>query len=359
MFLTILAFLIVIGVLVMVHELGHFIAAKKIGVKVEEFAIGFPPRIYSKKKNGTKYSVNAIPFGGYVKMLGELEHSTAKDAFENQTPGKRFIISIAGVMMNVSLAWILLTIGFAVGMAPLVSNPKVLPVEKSKTEIIVADIQKNSPAEQLSLNVNDLLIGAKTATEAVSFDSAESVGSFTRKHLGEKITVSYKNDDKIIEKEVILSSDSSAPLGVAVFEKTIIKVAWYKAPYVALYETWQLIKTTFVFLGDFFKNLFVRGQVGEGVGGPVAIYSYSGLALRAGIMIFIQFIAMLSVNLAILNILPFPALDGGRLLFILLEKIRGGKVVRENVENIIHTVGFILLIVLMIALTYRDILRLF
>jgi regulator of sigma E protease len=103
----------------------------------------------------------------------------------------------------------------------------------------------------------------------------------------------------------------------------------------------------------------VSGQVSEGVGGPVAIYTYSGLAVRAGIMIFFQFIALLSLNLAIINILPFPALDGGRLLFILLEKIRGGKVVRENVENIIHTVGFILLIALMIALTYRDLIKLF
>lgn len=357
MVLTIIAFIVVLGILVFVHELGHFIAAKKTGVKVEEFALGFPPRIYSAKRGETEYSINAFPLGGYVKMLGELEHSSDKRAFENQKPGKRFIISIAGVIMNLILAWVLLTAGFAIGMSPVVSNPDTIPGKKLTSDVIIADVSKDSPAAAAGLQAGDIALKASTNTEEKSFKSPSDLSAFTGSHKNQEITITVKRDNTEISKSIMLSN-TDAPLGVSVVEKAIVRVTWYKAPYIALKETYGITKLTGQFLAGMFKNIFTHGKVSEGVGGPVAIYMYTGLAVKAGMMVLLQFIAMLSINLALINILPFPALDGGRLLFIVLEKLYGKKVVKERVENIIHTVGFALLILLIVAITYRDVVHL-
>lgn len=358
MLLTIIVFILVIGGLVVVHEFGHFIVAKKVGVKVEEFAVGFPPRLYSKKVGETEYSINLLPLGGYVKMLGELEHSTDKRAFENQKPGKRFLIAIAGVVMNLLLAWILLDIGFTVGMSPIISKPESIPGKILSSEVIVASTLKDSVAEKAGLQSGDILTSAKSGNETVTFSTAAELSSFSNRHKGQSATIYYKNDNGSYEKSIDFP-DQENPFGLSVAQKSIVRVPWYKAPYVALRETTEIFKETFDFLGSFFKQLFSKGQVSNEVGGVVSIYVYTGLALKAGAMVLLQFIALLSINLALINILPFPALDGGRLVFIIAEKIAGKKVVKEKVENIIHTVGYMLLILLAIAVTYKDIVKLF
>lgn len=359
MILTIIVFILVLGVLVVVHEFGHFIMAKLTGVKVEEFAVGFPPRIFSRKRGETEYSINAIPLGGYVKMLGELEHSSDKRAFENKKPVVRFWISIAGVIMNLLLAWLILTIGFAVGMAPIVSSPDSIPGKKLSSEIILADITKDSPADKAGIKAEDIVLSATTDGFFTPFSSLNQFDQYNTDHKNKTVTYVLKRDDATITKEAKLSDGSDSQLGVAMIEKVEIQVLWYKAPVVALRETYRIAQLTFEFLGDMVAKLFTTGKVAEGVGGPVAIYTYTGLALKAGIMVLLQFVALLSINLALINILPFPALDGGRLVFIVLEKSLGKRVVRENVENIIHTVGFGILILLMLAITYRDIINLF
>ena len=356
MFLTIIVFIIVLGVLILVHELGHFIVAKITGVKVEEFAIGFPPRLFTYRRGETNYSINAIPLGGYVKMLGELEHSKDSRAFENKKPSIRFWISIAGVLMNLLLAWLILTIGFAVGMSPIVSAPESLPGNKISEEIIVADVMSGSPAAQADLKQKDVIKNIiDSSGKTTSFNSMREFTDYTASHKGQKITLDVKRGDKELAKEVTISDKDNAPLGVAVIERALVRVPWYKAPYVALRETIQVLKLTFRFLGTMVATLFTTGKVSEGVGGPVAIYAYTGLAVKAGLMVILQFIAILSINLALINILPFPALDGGRLVFILLEKIFRRRVLRESVENVIHTVGFAVLIILMVLITYHDI----
>ena len=359
MILTIIVFLIVLGILVIVHEFGHFIIAKKTGVKVLEFAIGFPPRLYSKKRGETKYSINAIPLGGYVQMLGELEHSKDKRAFENQKPSVRFWISIAGVIMNIILAWTLLTIGFAVGMSPIVSDPDSIPGKKLSNEIILADIAKDSPAEKAGIEAGDIAVSATSDGVLTSFSSLDQFDEYNTNHKNKTVIYTLLRDNETISKEANLSDDSDSQLGVAIIDKAEIRVPWYKAPYVALRETYRITHLTFEFLGLFIKKLFLHGQFEEGVGGPVAIYTYTGLALKAGIMVLLQFVALLSINLALINILPFPALDGGRLVFIVLERFCGKRIVRENVENIIHTIGFALLIIFILAITYKDVTRLF
>ncbi len=359
MILTIIVFLIVLGILVLAHEFGHFIVAKKVGVKVEEFAIGFPPRLFSKKIGETEYSINAIPLGGYNKLLGELEHSNNKRAFENQKPAKRFWISMAGVIMNFILAWVLLTIGFSIGMSPLVSSPDQIPGKKLSSEIIVADVNSDSPAAKADLKSGDIIISAKVNETTVNFNGTTDLINFDEAHKGETVTYTIDRDGSIITKEVKLNDNNQSQLGVSMIEKADIRVPWYRAPYIALVETYKIAKLTFEFLGSFFTKLFTHGQFSEEVGGPVAIYTYTGLALKAGFMVLLQFVALLSINLGLINILPFPALDGGRIVFIALEKVYGKRIVREQVENVIHTIGFVLLIAFIVAITYKDIIRLF
>lgn len=359
MILTIVVFLIVIGLLVIVHEFGHFVIAKKTGVKVLEFAIGFPPRIFSKKRGETEYSINVVPLGGYVKMLGELEHSKDKRAFENQKPSVRFWISIAGVIMNIVLAWVLLTIGFAVGMSPIVSDPASIPGKKLSSEIILAGIEKDSPAEKAGIEDGDVALSATSDGTLTSFSTLDQFDQYNADHKNKTVIYSLKRNNEIVSKEAKLSDDSDSQLGVSIIEKVEIRVPWYKAPVVALRETYRIAHLTFEFLGTFIKNLFIHGQIEKEVGGPVAIYTYTGLALEAGFMVLLQFVALLSINLALINIMPFPSLDGGRLVFIILEKFFGKKVVKENIENIIHTIGFAVLIIFIIAVTYKDIANLF
>lgn len=359
MILTIITFIIVLGVLILIHELGHFIAAKKAGVKVEEFAFGFPPRIWSKKRGETTYVINAIPIGGYVKMLGELEKSSDKRAFENQSRWRRFVISIAGVTANVILAWLILTIGFIIGMAPLVSSPDAIPGKKISTEIVVAEVVKDSPADKAGFAQGAYISSATTNGGTTNFTSISQFSRFTASHRGETVVFNYKIDNKTSNKEVTLSKDKEASLGVLGIEHSIVRVPWYKAPYVALRETYKITELTVIFLKDFFVKLFSTGKVAEGVGGPVAIYVMTGAVVKIGIMAILQFIALLSINLALINILPFPALDGGRILFIILEAIARKKIVKEKVEQIIHTVGFALLILLIVLITYKDVVNLF
>lgn len=359
MILTIITFIIALGILILMHELGHFIAAKKTGVKVEEFAFGFPPRIWSKKRGETTYVINAIPIGGYVKMLGELEKSSDRRAFENQNRWRRFVISVAGVTANLILAWLILTLGFIIGMAPLVSSPDAIPGKKISTEVVIAEVIKDSPAEKAGFAQGAYISSATTKDGTINFTSISQFSSFTASHRGEKVVFNYKIDDQTYDKEVTLSKDKEASLGVLGIEHSIVRVPWYRAPYVALRETYKITELTVIFLKDFFVKLFSTGKVAEGVGGPVAIYVMTGAVVKIGIMAILQFIALLSINLALINILPFPALDGGRILFIILESIARKKIVKEKVEQIIHTIGFALLIVLIVLITYKDIANLF
>lgn len=358
MLLTVIAFVIVLGILVLAHEFGHFIAAKRAGVMVEEFSIGFPPRILSFKRGETRYSIGAIPLGGYVKMLGELEESKSPRAFENQTPGKRLIISVAGVVMNFLLAWVLFSFVFAIGATPLTIDPDKVPGEKISTKIVIFSVADNSSAKQAGIEPGDIILRGQQKDTTTIFNNAEDLSNYTKSHRGQEISIIVDHGGREVAKSVNLP-DQDAPLGVGLGEQSTVRVPWYKAPLVGLYETGQLIKMVFVFLGSLVYGIFARGEVSGDIGGPVAIYVYSGIFFRMGIIAFIQYIAALSVNLALVNFLPIPALDGGRILFILFEKIFGKKIVKEKVENIIHMIGYAILLILILLVTLKDINRYF
>ena len=288
-------------------------------------------------------------------MLGEDEQSSDPRSFNRQSIFKRFVIGVAGVLMNVILAWFILTIAFSIGMSPIASRSDEIPGQKIKSQIFIAEIKSGSPAEQAGIQVGDKLISHND----VSFSSINDVTAFTGSNLGQEVVIKIQRQNNVIEKTVKLSDEKSAPMGIGIVDQAIIRVPWYKAPYVAMVESYRVLKYTFSFLGQFAKQLFSTGTISDQVGGPVAIFNLTGVAARAGFIVLLQFIAILSLNLALINILPLPALDGGRVLFIILEKIAGKRIVKENVEGIIHTVGFVLLIILVLVITYKDILRLF
>ncbi len=358
MILTIITFVIILSLLVFVHEFGHFIVAKKTGIKVLEFAFGFPPRIWSKKVGETTYAINAFPIGGYVKMLGEVEKSSHPRAFENQSRGVRFSVSIAGVVMNLFLAWFILSLGFVIGMSPVVSDYRTIPGKVVKSEIIIAEVQSGSAAESAGLKQMDVLNSADLNGKTIKFGSVEALSDFTKANKGQKILINYSRSGEDLQSELTLSQDAQAPLGIVGVNNAIVRVPWYRAPYVALRETYKITEYTAIFLKDFVAKLVTRGEYSDQVGGPVQIYMATGTVVKIGIMAVLQFVAILSINLAIINILPLPALDGGRIFFILSEAIARRRLIKEHVENIIHSIGFALLILLIALVTYKDIAKL-
>lgn len=349
MFLPVVIFISILVILILVHELGHFLVAKLFGVKVEEFAFGFPPRLFSKRFHGTRYSFNLIPLGGYVNLYGENEAVRAPGSFYSKKIWQKILIILTGVIMNFLLAIIILTIGFTVGMTPLVTEPEQLAGQKT-SQVMIAQVIPNSPAEANGLEVGNVLPG---------FSSAEDLQRFTKSHLGEKVNLSVLKDNQTENLQVTLSS-GDAPLGVGVVSITKVKQPFSQALVSATVEVGKSIKVIFQVLWQIIKSIFTTGQAGEAgssVVGPIGIYNFTASALKVGWIYILQLLAIISINLGIINILPFPALDGGKILFLGLEGLFRRRVVRQEIENLIHTIGFIILILLILAITFRDILR--
>lgn len=358
MLLTIIVFIIILGLLIFVHELGHFLAAKRAGVKVEEFAFGFPPRIWSIKRKGTVYAINLIPLGGYVKLLGEEEDikgekaSHDKGSFVEKPVITRIWIVVAGVLMNFILAIVLMTIGFSIGMTPLVGDPATMKGEKI-SKVMVAYVVPGSPAATAGIEANNILNG---------FASTSDLQNYTRSHVGQEVEISVSKNKQIQNLKVKLSEDTNAPLGVSIVPLTIVKQSVPQAFVTSITETGKAIGALFGFLGSIIKNVFTTGNVGEAganVVGPVGLFNFTAQAIKIGWIYVLQLVILLSINLGIINIMPFPALDGGKVLFLALEGLFRKKVIRAEIENIIHLVGFILLILLLVATTFKDIRNLF
>jgi len=350
--LTIIVFIFIIGLLIFVHEWGHFLVAKKSGVKVEEFAFGFPPRLFSWKRGETRYAINAIPLGGYVKMLGEEENVKEPGSYFTKPVLTRALIVVAGVFMNFVLAIVLMTIGFSIGMTPIVSDPATLSGQKN-SQVMVVFVSPDSPAQKAGIVRGNILSG---------FSSPEDLQKFTREHTGQEVDLVVKDSRNSKPIKTKLSDNKDTPLGVGVVTVTTVKQPVWQALITSITETGKAIGTIFVFLGTVIKSIFSTGSVGpagEGVVGPVGLFNFTSEALKLGWIYVLQLVAILSINLGLINILPFPALDGGKILFITLEGFFRRKVVRAEIENIIHLVGFALLILLLIAITYRDITKWF
>ncbi|PJE50665.1 MAG: hypothetical protein COV29_02935 [Candidatus Yanofskybacteria bacterium CG10_big_fil_rev_8_21_14_0_10_36_16] len=359
--LTAIIFIIVLGILIFVHELGHFLTAKRSGMKVEEFGFGFPPRIWGIKKGETMYSINWIPFGGFVKILGEDgEDKNNPRSFASKPAGVRSKVIVAGVVMNLLLAFVLLTIGNAFGLrVGLLDEDMASRAKDLKIQII--EIAKDSPADEAGIVPLDEIFGFLIGGEQVRAESIEKTQETINEYAGEELTFLIRKGEEI--SEVVMTPRIDPPegqgaTGIALAQTGIIKYPWYQVPIKGIESTAIVTINTFVGYGTIIKNLFTTGKAGVELTGPVGIAIITGQATRLGITYLMQFTALISVNLAVLNIIPFPALDGGRLLFIIIEKVRRRPISR-NVENIVNTAGFALLILLMLYVTTKDIFKFF
>lgn len=351
---TILVFILILGVLILVHELGHFMTAIKLGIEVEEFAIGFPPKIFSWKKNGIRYSINWLPIGGFVKIVGEAgEEQNNPRSFSVQPVWKKSIVVSAGVLMNFLLAAVLLSVIFFHGTHQVLDENTDLS-KVSDRQIIVAQIESNSPAKQAGVHLSDEII----SLDGQVFDTADDYIDYSRGNEGQEMTLVVKRDGKEqtfnIQPEVLDNGDNVAVMGLTMYDTVIVRYNFFES-------IWQGFKTTFVMIGlvfaafyDLFKTLITSGELIAEVSGPVGVAEKAGEFIQVGFMQTLQFAAILSINLGVINILPFPALDGGRLLFIIIEGIRR-KPMNVKAENIINNIGFSLLILLIIAVTFKDI----
>lgn len=351
MLLSILTFIVVLSILVIVHELGHFFAAKKAGILVEEFGFGLPPRVFGKKFGETLYSINLLPFGGFVKLHGENTEdqiTNTKRAFLNKSKKVRTTIVLAGVFMN-----------FILGVVAFGVVYSFLGIPRQTENVKVVDVRSGSPAETAGFLVDDVV--SKVGGEAVKTN--EQFISTVENNKGKQVDVLVKRggEELTLKAEPRVSPpEGEGSLGVVISStETFFPPIWQRPFYGAYYGTKEAIfwgKLVATGMYDMVAGLF-KGEVPKDVAGPVGIYALTTQAATYGIFSLINFLGVLSINLAILNVLPFPALDGGRLLFIFIESVFGKRVV-PKVEAAIHTVGIIVLITLILAITASDIRKL-
>lgn len=374
MWLTVIAFLAVLGVLVLAHELGHFVAARRAGVKVEEFGFGFPPRMvgfHRSKTTGrwvmvgrktdraasTIYSINWIPLGGFVRIKGEQgEQASENDSFGHQRIRRRIWIISAGVVMNVVLAVALLTIGFTVGLPQVIEDPMPYGAHIGDTKIQVVDVVTGLPAAAAGLEIGDTVV----SIDGQALTTLESVQQYFNGKNGLPVTLEVERVGTRITKSVVpqmMPEVGRAGIGVGLVITGLVSYALPVAGVRAIVTTYELTREVLGAFWGIVVNLVARQPVGVELSGPVGIAVLSGEVVRLGFRYVLQFTALLSLNLAILNFLPFPALDGGRVVFLLIERFRG-RAVSAKFEAIMHNIGFALLMLLVVFITYRDIARL-
>lgn len=355
-----LVFILVFGLLVFVHEFGHFIVAKKLGVKVEEFGFGFPPRILGIQKGETLYSLNLIPLGGFVKLFGETgEDEKNPRSYTHQKVGGRVMILLAGVTMNILLAIVLYTGLYTIG-APVsfFEEPKVESgatiVEEFKLRVV--QVEKGSPADLAGIKDWDQLI----SINGVKLETAKSLGEYTRAHAGETVNIEIitGTQTKILSVKLRPKDDKNPPLGVSPVGLMRLSYPFPIAFLNGLKETTAVFINIFLGLGTLIAGLFGPEKVADSVAGPVGIGVLLNQFIKLGVPYVIKFAGFLSVTLAVFNVLPIPALDGGKLPFLLIEKIRKRRV-KPELENAVHAVGFAVLLILIAFVTYSDIRKLF
>lgn len=351
----IIAFVVMLSVFVILHELGHFLVARHFGVYCKEFSIGMGPCLYQKKGKETDFSIRAIPFGGYVMMAGEEDGSQSdEDSWLKDIPNERRLngiakwkqvcVMIAGIVMNVLLAWIIY-MGVALAQGYVVEDAKP----------IVYVVQENSVAQKAGLEKDDHIIKVESKDgKSIKPKTQYEILEFIQYH-HDTLTLTVKRNDTTFKTTLKPSYDKEME-GYTIGYKAIAyakKIPWYQSLWVGCQNTWESATMIFQSL-----NMIIHGQGLENLSGPVGILNVTSKSVQYGLDTYFSLFAMISLNIGIFNALPIPALDGGRILILLIEKIIGRKVSTKVVENIIMA-SFVLLMLLFLYATYNDIVRLF
>lgn len=358
---SLFAFVLVLLVLVLAHEWGHYIVARLCGVRVDEFGFGFPPRI--KKlwhRRGTDFTLNWIPLGGFVRLKGEDgHHREDTDSFAHKSAWQRFAILCAGVFMNVIVGYTLYVAVFVVG-----ADMPRMGVERgaivSNERLVVGRVLKNSPAAEAGIRSGDVI----TAVNA-TIGNAEEIRNMIRSQKGKSVTLSTTRGQQKFSFEITptdlnagVVGTSIVGIGVQMFDVVHVRYPFVAAARVAAHETYEVAQFIFRALRGIVHTLVVEGRVQDGVSGPVGIAAVTGQVARAGFVPLLHLMAMLSINLAVLNVLPIPALDGGRALFVIIE-LAVRRRMALNVQRVANLLGFALLMALVVVVTYRDVAVLF
>jgi len=358
MIISIIIFIFTLLVLVLIHEFGHFLTAKRFGIKVEEFGFGIPPRVWGKKIGETLYSINWLPLGGFVKLLGEDEigQPRSKADFREKPVSQRIIVVVAGVVMNLILAWVIFY------SVIIYQNFKII-YPTIDQGIYVGFVEKNFPAEQAGVKAGERIL----KVDSKDIKKFEDARNFIKEKNGQPVTLTLSDIDGNNLHQLTIIPKSTQKDGFLIgvgFSPIAIKE--YKSPTEKIFSgitySYDLTKLTFLGLGKTIHDLYSGDvkAVSQSVSGPVGLATISNDILSGGrqaLPFYLWFVGVISLTLSIFNVLPIPALDGGRLLFLVIEAVTRKKV-RENTERLVHQIGFAILLSLALLVTYSDISKL-
>lgn len=343
--------------LVIAHEFGHFIVAKRNGIKVHEFGIGFPPKAFGFKRGETEYTINWLPLGGFVRLEGEENESRAKDSFAVKSVWVKTKVLMAGVTMNFLIAWVLFTILCIVGMAnifpfDLPRMGAIQPIAAGPNRLVVYSVNPDSAADRAGLQNGDTM----KRIDTVSPQSEEELRAATRERAGQTVAVEYERSGEVKSATVTLGADADKGiLGVAAISQQKERYVWWAAPLASLALMWKTIAVSVPMFFSSIWQIFTTAKVNDGLVGPIGIAAAAPQVIKFGWDYFVALVASISLSLGILNALPIPALDGGRLAVILLRKV--GVPMGDHHESWAHTIGFVALMALGIVVAISDISR--
>ncbi len=368
--LTILIFLAVLSVLVIFHEFGHFLMARFFGVKAEEFGLGFPPRAIGFVRDGgrwkrvkkgdvqsypsTIWSLNWLPLGGFVRLKGEQNTDNHdNDSFANKSAWARAWILVAGVLMNWLLAILIFTVGFSAGVPTDLSGLPEGAVVKDR-HIEITQVVDESPAAKAGILAGDHIIRIGTADMNDSEMARTELSKQSK--VGESLTIQVKREEKIVDlvtQPAFIESIQRPGLGIGLADVGTVRLPIYRAVPQAVVTTYAFTKLIVSGFWNMLRDLVVSQKTSTELSGPVGIAVMTGKVAEQGVWALAQFAAVLSINLAVVNLLPIPALDGGRLVFVFIEVLRRKR--RSLVwEARLHQIGFLLLISLIVLVTAKD-----
>ena len=370
--ILIVVLIAVLAVLILVHEFGHFWIAKRNGIRVDEFGFGFPPR--AKKLfnwKGTEFTLNWLPFGGFVKIFGEnpddpeLLGGKPKDSFIAKSRWVQAKVLFAGVVFNMILAWLLFSVAYFAGTAAVLNSDSSLYKHMGPNqELMVTEVLPGSPAGKADLAPGDMIKNVSELGNDRPYPNLDdqSFSSFIKDHQNEKLVISYERDGRensiLVTPMVGVVSQDYASIGVGVGLSGEVKLPVHKAVWRGVTSSVKIFADIISGLGAIIKDIFVKSDTSvlSQVSGPVGIAGIVKDAMSQGFTAVLMLVGIISINLAVLNLLPFPALDGGRLMVLPIEKIRNKKL-NSKVIMWINAVGFIVLIGLMIIVTISDIIK--
>jgi len=339
--------------LMIIHEFGHFIIAKKFGVRVDEFGIGYPPRIVGKKIGETIYSINWIPLGAFVRIYGEEGGVDDYRSFVGLKIWKRVLIIIGGVAAFWLASIVIFSVLFMIGTKLPIGDADVQGLTDAKVTIV--EVMSNSAAQSAGLKMGDVVTGITTAEGQTEINKISEFKEITSANKGTEITLAVERDGQSITLLLTPSIESESPVGVGLqrMATLIQKYPWYQAPIQGTIYTWKTTVATVTGLYTIFANLFSgKGTAGAEFAGPLGITVFLANAANYGIGFFLYFIGTISVAVAVFNLFPIPALDGGKLVFLLIEKIKGSPV-SVKIEQNITLACFAVLILLSIFITIK------